>query len=136
MIKKIYHQLWADAIKYEKIKFGQIRNWKIFTISIISISQGVNLLTLFLWMKVGGYEFDIFYEVNLFSNRLIDSFISGVIIMFIPFIILNYMLIFRNKRYKIILDKYKYREGKIYVTYVISSLLIFILPIIIGKWIV
>jgi hypothetical protein len=135
-MKNLYYEIWVDAIVYEKTKHGHLRNWKPFTLIPISILQGINLLTVFFGLVTFNIKIDIFFDFDLFPGTMLDSFISGVFTLFIPFLIVNYFLIFRNNRYKSLVEKYDYKKkGRLYLTYFILTIGIFIIPIIIGKWI-
>jgi len=128
--------IWVDAIVYEKAKYGHMRNWKTYTLIPISILQGINLLTIFFWLSIFNIKIDIFLDFDLFPGNMIDGFLSGIITLFIPFIFLNWILIFRGKRYEKLIKKYRYSKGNIYLMYFLMSIGIFILPIIIGKLII
>jgi len=135
-MKSLYYKIWVDAIVYEKTKHGHIRNWKPYTLIPISVLQGVNLLSIFFWLSTFNIKIDIFIDFDLFPGTMIDGFLSGFITLFLPFILLNYILIFRGKKYNRLIEKFDYRKGKLYLIYFLMSIGIFIFPIIIGKWII
>ncbi len=134
-MRNLYYEIWVDAIVFEKTKHGRFRNWKPFTLIPISLLQGINLLTVFFWLIILNIRMDFFLDIDVFPGTMIDTFISGVLTLLIPFVILNYLLIFKNNRYKRLIEKYEYRRGKLYLTYFVFTIGIFIAPIIIGKWI-
>lgn len=134
-MKNLYYEIWVDAIVFEKTKHGHLRNWKPFTLIPISILQGINLLTIFFWLVTFDIKLNIFFDFNLFPGEMLNGFLSGFITLFLPFIILNYFLIFKGRKYDVLIEKYKYRKGKYYLIYFLATILIFIMPIIIGKWI-
>jgi hypothetical protein len=138
MIKmgNLYYKIWVDAIVYEKTKHGHLRNWKPYTLIPISVLQGVNLLTIFFWLSTFNLKIDIFLDFDLFPGKMIDGFLSGFITLFLPFILLNWLLIFRGKRFESLVEKYEYKKGKLYLLYFLTTIGVFILPIIIGKWII
>lgn len=138
-IKRIYYKVWIDAIKaaIKTNRDGQ-NSWKSILLIIFSVSQGVNLLTIFLLTKVVfKTEINVFIDFNLFPGKMLDGFLSAFITLFLPFLLLNYILVFYKDRYVKLLDSYygfKMREGLVFILYFISSMLIFMLPVIIGKW--
>lgn len=134
-MRNLYYEIWVDAIVFEKTKHGDMRNWKPFTLIPISILQGINLLTGFFGLVTFDIRLDIFFDFNFFPGEMLDGFLSGFITLFLPFIILNYFLIFKGRKYDVLIKKYKYRKGKYYLIYFLTTILIFIIPIIIGKWI-
>jgi hypothetical protein len=133
MILSLYYKIWVDAMVYEKTKHGHLRNWKTYTLIPISVLQGINLLTVFFLLSAFNLKLDIFIDFNLFPGEMLDGFLSGFITLFLPFILLNYFLIFYNKQYKKLINEYKYRNGKLYLTYFLVSIGICIIPLILGK---
>lgn len=132
-MKNFYYKIWVDAIVYEKTKYGHMRNWKTYTLIPISVLQGVNLLTIFFWLSTFNLKIDIFLDFDLFPGKMIDGFLSGFITLFLPFILLNWLIIFRGERYENLIKKYDYKKGKLYLIYFLTTIGVFILPIIIGK---
>lgn len=134
-MKNLYNKIWVDAIVYEKTKHGHMRNWKPYTLIPISVLQGVNLLTIFFWLSTFNIKIDIFIDFDLFPGTMIDGFISGFITLFLSFIMLNWLLIFRGERHESLIKKYDYKKGKLYLVYFLTTIGVFLLPLIIGKWI-
>ncbi len=132
-MNNLYYKIWADAIIYEKTKHGHFRNWKIYTILPMSVLQGLNLFTIFFYLLFFNIKLDIFIEFDFMPGTMTEKALSSFITLFLPFIIINYFLIFRNKRYEKVLEQNKYRNGKLIITYAIVSPLLILLPIIIGK---
>ena len=130
----IYYKIWVDAITYEKTKHGHIRNWKVYTLIPISVIQGVNFLVIcmIIGFLTGSFP-NIFIEIDVFPGKMLDSFFSGIITLVLPFIIINYALIFYRKKYDALLAKYQYHNGRIYLAYFIVSMSLFLLPLIFGK---
>jgi len=129
---KLYYRIWADAIIYEQTKNGHFRNWKFYTLVPISMIMGVNLLTVSL---VVGKVFDLwilgFLNINLFPIESVNKVLAGIITLFLPFIFFNYFIVFHKKQYKWIVKKFPYKQGRVYLVYVLGSLSIIILPLII-----
>lgn len=126
-----YYALWADAIGFEKAKHSQMRNWKPYVLTGIVFCQGLNLGSILLilgtWTKSS-----FFLSIDLFPGQMLDGALSGIITLFIPFLIINYLLVFRNRKYDYILEKYPYNRGKIYISYFVISVALFLLPVLIG----
>lgn len=123
----MYYKVWVDAIVWEQATNGKRRNWKVYTLLPISLCQGVNLLTICFWCHIS-----IFINIQLFSVKPLNSFLSYSISLLLPFVILNYFIIIYNQRYKSLINKYKYHNGKLYIWYFLLSIGSFIIPIIIG----
>jgi len=135
-MKDLYYKIWVDAIVYEKTKHGHLRNWKPYTLVPISILQGVNLLTIFFWLSTFNVKIDIFIDFDIFPGKMIDGFISGFLTLFLPFLVLNYILVFRAEKYNTLVEKYTYRNGNLYFIYFLTSIGSFILPILFMKYII
>lgn len=125
----LYYKIWVDAIVTTKAKRSESGNWKLYTIAFMSLIMGVNLFTFFVIMKsLVNRNLPLFLPVTIFYNLLINAFISIVLTFFVPFVILNYLLIFNNDRYKKLITKYKSTGGKLYRRYALLSLGILIIP--------
>ncbi|HEY4327131.1 MAG TPA: hypothetical protein VGN20_24300 [Mucilaginibacter sp.] len=130
----LYYKIWVDAIVVEQSKRNRKTNWKLNTIIPMSVLNGANLLTFFYWMKtIVNKNFLLFFPVSIFNAKPLNGFISIVITFFIPFVILNYLLIFNNDRYKELLIKYPGNNGKLYKKYILFSLGLLIVPVVIMK---
>lgn len=126
-----YYSLWADAIGFEKAKHGHIRNWKPYVLIGITFCQSLNLAAILLllsnWVKT-----PFFLPIDIFPGKLLDGVLSGIITLLLPFMILNYLLVLRDKKYEEIIEKYPFRKGKLYIGYFITSVILFLLPVFIG----
>jgi len=130
----VYYKIWVDAIIREKAKKAEGRNWKLYTIIPISLLQGINLFTFFYWMKkLVNRNLPLVFGVDIFNARLINVFISIVVTLFIPFLIFNYLMIFSNDRYKLLIEQNKSQSTACYKKYVLISIALLAIPIIIEK---
>ena len=127
----LYYQIWADAIVYERTKHGDFQQWKTITMLAMSAIQGINLLSFFFLMISLGFDIYPILEFDFLPSNMANA-LSGFIILFLPFIIINYIFVFRNKRYEEIVKRNKYRNGKLFFAYFVVSFLLFILPLVIG----
>lgn len=126
----IYDRIWADAIAHERNKKRKESAWKLFTLISISMLQGLNLLALlfiFRWLTHG--KMPILLPVHIFNKAALNSFCSIFLVFFIPFVILNYLLIFYNNRYELLLKQYS-GNGKLYRNYFIFSVGIIAVPVV------
>lgn len=128
----LYYKIWADAITATRAKRTEAASWKLYTLIPISLLMGINMFTFFLWMKtLVNHALPLYFTINIFNYLLINDYISVLVTHFFPFLILNYLLIFNNNRYKQILDTYKPHGGKLYKRYATISIGLLIVPIII-----
>jgi hypothetical protein len=111
---KLYYKIWADAMVP------------------MSLLMGINLLTFFIWMKkLVNHYLPLYFPVNIFNATLINDFIAIVLTLFVPFLLLNYLLIFTNDRYKDILTRFGSQGGKLYRKYILITFGVFAIPLII-----
>ena len=130
-----YYKLWVDAIISEKTKKDRQSSWKAFTIVPISIMMGINLFTLLYWTSVfTHHELPLILIITFSRDTLINIFLSAILMFFIPFLLLNYLLIFYNSRYENLIKTYKANNGKWYRKYYLISIGLLVIPIIF-KWI-
>lgn len=78
------------------------------------------------------HNLPLIFPVHVFNALLINDFISVILTLFIPFVLLNYLLIFSNDRYKEILERYAPQNGKLYRNYALISLGVLVIPIVIA----
>jgi hypothetical protein len=124
-----YYKIWADAIELAKSSKTERKNWKLLTIIPISVLQGINLVTILLWIRALSHrKFTVIIPVNIFHAVPFNTFISVILTFFLPFVIFNYLLILNNDRYHMLMKIYPPRNGKRYFWYIAFSLGIFIIP--------
>jgi hypothetical protein len=125
----LYYKIWTDAITVTKASKAEGKNWKIFTIIPISVLQGINLVTILIWIRAFSHrKFTVILPVGLFNVKPADTLISIVLTFFLPFLILNYLLVFTNERYNMLLKTYNGRNGKLYFWYIALTFGIFAGP--------
>jgi hypothetical protein len=125
----VYYKIWVDAIQFARSSKTESENWKLFTIIPISILMGVNLLTLLIWIRAfSNRKFKVILPVSLFNVQPLNTFISIFFTFFIPFLILNYLLIFNNEHYNVLLKTYSAKNGKRYLWYAAISVGILVVP--------
>lgn len=123
----IYYEIWADAITTTQKKDS--KQWKMATLVPMSILHGINLLTFLLFLRVIlGRNWPLFVPVKIFNDVILNDAISVVLTFIIPFMILNYLLVFSNDRYQQIIHFYKGRNGRLYRLYILVSLGIIVIP--------
>ena len=133
-MKNIYYLIWVDAMIWARSKNNAKMPWKFYTMMTILYAQGCNLATILLLFATLGVKSSFFCIINFFPGQRLDGMLAGFITLGLPFLILNYFLIFHKKRYFELIKKYgnSYKNGKLYISYVLISPLLFIIPVIIG----
>ena len=128
----LYYRIWVDAIASQKEKRAENNSWKLYTLVTVSTLQGINLFTVFYWLRIiFSRHLLLTMPVGIFSARPLNGFISVIITFFIPFLLLNYLLIFNKDRYKKLIEKYGAGDGKLYKTYALLTIGIAIIPAVI-----
>lgn len=129
---RLYYKIWVDAIAAVRAKKAEAGSWKLYTLIPMSLLMGINLLTFFLWMKsLVNRTLPLVLPVTIFHYRLINDFISVVVTLFIPFVILNYLLIFNNNRYEQLLTAYQSHTKGLYRRYALISIGLLLIPLLI-----
>jgi len=123
----LYYRIWVDAIKRIKSLGKDKDNWQTKIILFMSAGMTFNfMLIMAILQKIVLDKF--FYVINSPKlSELQNSFLTILLLFFLPCIIINYFLIFRGKRYEQLLEKYPYYNGKLFLIYYTISIF---LPII------
>lgn len=132
-MRNLYYKIWVDIIIGIKKNPQHKNDWKYFSMFFMTILTSLNLMTIIMWL---GY-FDIktfLIEIEALPGTMLDSFVSFIIQFALPCFILNYFLIFHKERYKKLVEKYTYRKGKVFLTYMFSTIGIFIMPVLFYWW--
>lgn len=123
----IYYEIWADAIRATKKMDSD--QWKVATLIPMSILNGVDLLAiLFLLKGILGRQWPLFVPVKIFDDVILNDAVSVVLTFIVPFVMLNYLLIFSNDRYQRIIRFHRGMNGRLYKFYILVSLGIIVIP--------
>jgi hypothetical protein len=101
------------------------------TLAFMTFVMASDLFFIIIYLEslFGYYFYDI--KIPIIPQKIGDP-ISFVILYVGPPLLLNYMLIFRNQRYKKLIKKYKYHEGKLGITFLLLALFIPLLALWLG----
>jgi len=98
-------------------------NWKLKSMLIMSSAMTFNFILLMAIIQrniLGCY----FYKLSIsFLSNLENNILTILVLFFLPCIIINYLLIFRGKRYEKLSEKYPYYNGKLILMYFLVSML-------------
>jgi hypothetical protein len=124
-----YYKIWVDAILFAQKSNAESQSWKVFTIIQMSILQGLNLATLLLLIRAfSNRKFRVVLPVGIFNIGIADTAVSLLLTFFLPFVILNYLLIFNNDRYSRLINTYKSGSRRWFMWYTAITLGIFFIP--------
>jgi hypothetical protein len=128
----LYYRIWVDCIKRAKSQPTSKRDWALGSMFYMSIAM-ISNFALFMAILQRNVLHSYFYKVRFsFLSGPVNILVTYVFLIIAPCIIMNYLLIFRNKRYEKLLEKYPYYDGKLFVSYFLISLLLPIVLLWIG----
>ena len=106
----IYYLIWVDFIVKVKSIPANKNNWKQY--SMIFMSMALNLCVLISIIQLHILK-HIYYDVSItiFRGEKLNNFISFFILYLLAPLVLNYILIFRDDRYKALIAKKKNYNG-------------------------
>ena len=130
----LYCRIWVDCITRLRSIEANKDNWQ--TIGIVSMSTAMTFNFVLLMVIIQKNILDYyFYEINIPVLSGFQNYILTILILyFLPCVIINYLLIFRNKRYEKLLKKYPYSNGKFIVAYILISLFLPIVLLLIAMF--
>jgi succinate dehydrogenase hydrophobic anchor subunit len=129
----LYFKIWVDTII--KIRKNPLRkeDWKWMIQIYMAIAMALNLMFLLAILQRNIFNFSFYdIEINLFSSKILNNLLSGFILFFLPFLLINYLLIFKNKKYLDLIKKYKSENGNYFFRYFFTSLFLPLLVLIIA----
>jgi len=97
--------------------------WKYKTMMTMSFAMGIAFMVFMTIFEahVIGFTFYKLEFGNLFSTPITDL-LNLLLLFFLPFILINYFLVFYNNKYEGLIKKYKYNEGRYIAVFFISCM--------------
>lgn len=126
-MKNWYYVVWSDAIRSIRKNHPKDKNWKAKIFSYTTFIHSANFWFFLVWLQQFGVITIPKFEIDFFGINFLDGFLSYTIRFALPFLVLNYVLVFSKNRYEKILEKYpetKYRYFLIYSLTVLAVNLI------------
>lgn len=133
-MKNIYYLIWVDAIVNIERNPKHKKDWKFFSMVYMTLLNALNLGVVLMSLA---YIFNldvIWVKFTILPWAMLNSFASFIIQFAIPFIFLNYILIFYRGRYKGLIQKYSDKKGKLFAAYLLSSIGLFVVCVITYIW--
>lgn len=126
-IKDFYYTLWVDIILKIRSISKNKGDWPLSLI-FVSISMGFNISTILLILNTLGLrKSGIILNINLFSKQNINTLFGIIVFHILMPMFVNYYLIFYKRKFKKIIKKYQYHNGKYALIYVMTSIWINVL---------
>lgn len=128
----IYYRIWVDCIQRAKMQSGNKESWQTITMVFMTLSMSANFVLIMTILEKSVFQ-TYFYKIDFsFLPTRINNVLAYLFLFILPCIMTNYLLIFRNKRYKKLLLKYRYYNGKLFLAYFSISMLLPIVLLWIG----
>ena len=97
---------------------------------LVSFVNSLNISVIFLLLQLFQITNIRYQNIITSSDERFNGAITYFLIFYLPFIVINYLLIFRNNRYLELSKKYstpKYKYGNVYILGVVSISLLSVL---------
>jgi hypothetical protein len=128
----IYYRIWVDCIQRAKMQSGNKESWQTITFFFMTLSMSANFVLIMTFLERSVFK-RYFYKVDFsFLPTRLNNLLAYLFLFILPCVIVNYLLIFRKKRYQKLINKYPYYNGKLFITYFSISLLLPILLLWVG----
>lgn len=132
----LYYKIWVDAIVKLRSRPQNAGIWKYFAMAFMSMAMAINFIFIMAILQRNVFNADFYsLDVNIFPGTILNSFTSFFILFLLPMLLLNYFLIFYKNRYEQLIEKYEYRNGKLFITYFLLSLFMPLLVLYAGMFI-
>ena len=120
----LYYRIWVDGITRINLQSEENKkNWQSTLVSGMTLAMTANFALIMVLTEkyLVGHNF---YELTFSSlPGHISGILSFTILYILPCLTINYLLIFKNKRYEKLLQIYPYKyKGKLFLSYIIVSL--------------
>jgi hypothetical protein len=118
----LYYKIWVDAITRLRSRPENEGMWKFYAVVFISMAQAINLLLIDVIAERYVFKTSAFdVKIHFFHNSKLDGFASFFSLFLLLPLAVNYLLIFRNKRYETLINQYRSYNGKLAAAYIVIS---------------
>ena len=132
----VYYKIWVDCIKRGRQQPANRHNWQVGSMIFMTMAMAFNFVFIMTVLERHVFK-SYFYKLDFsFFPVYVDNVLSYLILFILPCGLVNYLLIFRNKRYEKLLKKYPYYNGKLFAIYFTISMMLPILILMIGMIVV
>jgi len=130
-MKNIYKAIWVDGIVNIKKNPKHKNDWKFFSMVYMTLLNALNLAVLLIILS---YYYDVkvlLVRITIFPGTMLNSFVSFLILFALPFGLINYFIIFYRNKYEKLIQVYSEKKGKLFASYLLGSIVLFVLSIVI-----
>jgi hypothetical protein len=122
----LYYKIWVDLIVLAKNNPLRKEDWKWMVQIYMAMAIAIKLAFIMSIVQRNILDY-YFYNLDVFNNQVINNFFSFFILFFLPPVVINYLLIFKDNKYQILIKQYKSYNGKLFAAYFFIS---FFIPLI------
>lgn len=131
-MKNLYYLIWVDCIKRFKAQPENRHTWQSATMLYMTIAMSFNFIFLMTILEKHVFK-NHFYKIDFpILHERLEGVLNFLILFILPCWLLNYILIFRKKRYLKLLKNYPDYNGKISIPYVLISIFLPIVVLLVG----
>ena len=121
---RLYYLIWVDFLLRAKSQPANQHNWKGMSLFIMTVIMSFDFVFAMAILQKYVLGF-FFYELQIPGiPQDIGDPLGFAVLHVGPPLLLNYILIFRNRRYEKLIKKYKYHDGRIAIPFVILGIFI------------
>jgi hypothetical protein len=118
---RLYYLIWVDCITNFMVKEKVERNLKIKCMIAMCLAMTANFFLPVIFLHRHGHL--KFYDINFnIPYPPLNNWANFFVLYMLPCIVINYLLIFHNNRYKKLLKNYPYNNGKLFLYYFTFSI--------------
>lgn len=129
----LYYRIWVDFIRRARENPANMNNWKQVSMLIMTMAMTFNLMLLLTILERYVLKKNIYKNIDIaFLPHRVNSVLTYLLLFFLPCLLINYIFIFRNKRYMKLIDRYPYYSGKLAAVYCVISFIVPALLVLIG----
>lgn len=120
----IYNRIWVDCIVRARKQPNNKHNWQTGTMIFMTLAMAFNFVLIMTILEKFVFR-NYFYKIDLsFLPVRFSNVITYLFLFILPCGIMNYLLIFKGKRYERLIKKYPYYNGKLFISYFIISMML------------
>lgn len=119
----LYYKIWIDGLQKLKSIPANREMWKFYGMTFMSMAMAINFMVVVSIVERNIFQTSFYHlEIAFLSGTMLAPLVNFFIMFFFPCVLINYILIFRNRRYEILFKKYAVNYGgKLYITYLMTS---------------
>ena len=132
-----YYRVWVDCIKRLRAQPTNRHDWRAKSMFAMTFAMAFGLVFIMTILDKLAFK-TTFYKLNFtFLPDIVDNVLEYIFLFIFPCALINHLLIFRKQRYKKLLEKYPYYNGKLFIAFLITSLMVPLVAlwvVLLSKW--